>query len=223
VHVHRAGAGRGLPAGFRAELCWDHTGATGDDLDLWLHRPANTTNWPSDATSPATTCYYYNCRNTNPPPAWGYSNSTGGGCREPASGGVCHNPRLDVDNIDQPGIPENINVDTPHDADRFRVSVNYYGGSGVVHPMVNLYCGGQLRATYGGADAGGMHFGSAPLTAFNTPGSDSTGSLWRVADVVMQEPADTCTLHPIHPTGTTSGYCVRNDHDRTYSDNCAAP
>ncbi len=205
--------------GFRAELCWDRTGMT--DIDFWVHRPRNTAPWVSGGTNTGDNCAYNNCRNSiirsiN----WGYAATPGMDCREPLAGGGCNNPRLDIDNISTVGVPENINVDNPRAGDDFRVAVNYFGGTGAVRPMVNIYCGGALRATYGGADVGGMRYGAEPVTGFNTSGSNSTGSLWRVVDVVMDTPS-TCTLNPLRPRGAPSGYCVATNNDRTFDGNCS--
>lgn len=201
--------------GFRAELCWDRSGMT--DLDFWVHDPRNQNAWGQYGNPD--TCAYYNCRNAAAL-NWGYPATAGGACREPAPGAVCNNPRLDVDNIATPGIPENINVDVPRNGETFRVAVNYYGGSGAVQPMVNIYCGGALRATYGGAMVGGRLFGAAPVSGFNTSGGNSSGSLWRVVDVLMHEPMDSCDLVPLVPRGATSGTCVQNGTDRTYDGSC---
>lgn len=205
--------------GFRAELCWNTTGS--DDVDFWVHRPRNTNPWVSGGTNTGDNCAYNNCRNNGLRSInWGYAATPGMDCREPAAGG-CNNPRLDIDNIATRGVPENINVDNPNAGDDFRVAVNYYGGANHdVQPMVNIYCGGALRATYGGADAAGMHFGSAPITGFNRSGANSTGSLWRVADVVMMN-ANDCTLHALHPAGMAAGYCVATNSDRTYNGTCS--
>ena len=209
--------------GFRVELCWDTSGS--DDLDLWVHRSGGTGDFPTNATTPGGTCYYANCRNRNPPPDWGYADSAGGSCREPTGAGVCHNPRLDLDNVGMAGFPENINIDNPHNSDSFRVAANFYGsGTGSnhqVHPMVNIYCGGALRATYGGADVGGMHYGATPTTGFNHGGSDGGGSLWRVADVTFTEPGDRCRIAPLHRTGMTAGYCIQTNNDHSYAGGCS--
>lgn len=202
--------------GFRAELCWNRTGST--DIDFWVHRPGNTNTWYATAW-PADNCMYGNCRNSQGL-NWGYARTPGTDCREPLTGGGCNNPRLDIDNISTAGVPENINVDNPRANDTFRVGVNYYGGSGAVLPMVNIYCGGQLRATYGGADVGGMRYGSDPVMGFNTSGSNTSGSFWRVADVTMTD-AMNCTLAALHPRGSASGYCVATNTDRTYDGNCS--
>ncbi|HTP26284.1 MAG TPA: hypothetical protein VMK12_11560, partial [Anaeromyxobacteraceae bacterium] len=123
--------------GVRLELCWDKTGDNGSDIDLHVHQPGNTTSWFSSTAD----CYYATCRGTDVD--WGY----------PASSSGAHSPRLDIDNITTLGKPENINIDDPNDGDTFRVGVHYYGNHGgdEVHPLVNVYCGGNLLATFGQA------------------------------------------------------------------------
>lgn len=204
--------------GFRAELCWDRTGST--DVDFWVHRPGNTNPWVSGSLPSGDTCAYNNCTNNfGRSINWGYAATAGMDCREPAPAG-CNNPRLDIDNISTRGVPENINIDNPNPNDTYRVAVNYYSGTGAVQPMVNIYCGGELRATYGGATVGGMRYGSEPVMGFNTSGSNTTGSLWRVVDVTMMD-ATRCTLAPLRPRGAMSGYCVNTSSDRTYDGPCS--
>jgi len=145
--------------GLRIELCWDTTGAHlsgGRDLDLHLGKNGATedvygtcndyTGWTED-----TACSYLNCRNDDwDVSGWGYADTASG-----------KNPRLDIDNIHDVGKPENINVDNPNNGDTFRVLVRLfpwstisdsseqYGGDVNTHPVVNVYCGGTLKATYG--------------------------------------------------------------------------
>ena len=146
--------------GLRIELCWDKTGAHesgGYDLDLHLGKNGVTQyeeieeddGWDTYTTvypwGAASSCFYGNCRNDD---NW---NVVGWGYAETASG---KNPRLDIDNINTAGEPENINLDNPKNGDTFRVLVhNYpwddYSSSTGTHPVVNVYCGGTLRATYG--------------------------------------------------------------------------
>jgi hypothetical protein len=209
--------------GLRVELCWDRTGDT--DLDLWLHRPNSTTPWGDAADDD--TCAYYNCRNTRSarsgvPLDWGYASTPGGACLETTDSGDCNNPRLDIDNVNSAGVPENINLDDPVDGDRFRIAVNYYAGVGPVQPLVNVYCGGRLRATLGGAHVGATTFGSQPISGFDTAGDDSHGSLWRVADVQMHEPGDDCDVLPLAVPDAGSVACVTNGPDRTFDGVCAA-
>jgi hypothetical protein len=210
--------------GFRAELCWDRTGMT--DVDFWVHRPGNTNPWIATGTgtgpSNPDTCMFSNCRNTSSTFRinWGYPTTPGMDCRDPlAMGGGCQSPRLDLDNVATAGVPENINVDAPRAGDNFRIAVNYFGGMGVVRPMVNIYCGGELRSTYGGADVMGMRYGAEPVSGFMTSGANTSGSLWRVADVTMTSPT-ACTVAPLRPRGAMSGYCVATNTDRTYDGNC---
>jgi hypothetical protein len=215
--------------GFRAELCWDTTGQT--DLDLHVHRPGTATPWfTTDGTSSGATnnddCHYINCRASNyvdgSAPSWGYSRTSVDNCKGApddgatwAAAGYCASPRLDVDNITTPGKPENTNIDDPNDGDTFRVMVHFYGGSSTVaHPLVNVYCGGTIVATYG----------AAPdfVQQFNKPGdyaNGSGGSMWRVVDVTTHVSGGVttgCDLTPLHPSGSTSGYWVKNSTDLSY-------
>ena len=142
--------------GLRIELCWDKTGAHdsgGRDLDLYLGKNGVTSDVEVEGmceteTYPGwteyTACSYRNCRNDDDwdVSGWGYGTTSSG-----------KNPRLDIDNIKEAGKPENINVDNPNNGDTFRVLVHTYpwddySGAGT-HPVVNVYCGGTLRATYG--------------------------------------------------------------------------
>jgi Putative metal-binding motif len=70
------------------------------------------------------------------------------------------------------------------------------------HPIVNIYCGGALKATYGQAPD--------QLSGFNWGSSFGTGQIWRVADVQAHVDGTgkttDCTVTPIHPTGQMSGY-----------------
>ena len=152
--------------GLRVELCWDKTGAHnsgGYDLDLHLGK--------NDVTKPETindgcddiyfpwgansACFYYTCKtanynNTNAKYPW---NVQGWGYNETNS--TTPNPRLDIDNIEEVGKPENINLDNPKENDTFRVLVHLYPWSDYssdasgTNPVVNIYCGGSLKATYG--------------------------------------------------------------------------
>jgi hypothetical protein len=130
--------------------------------------------------------------------------------------GYCHNPRLDIDNVgNAPGTPENINIDNAKNGDVFRAAVHYYrnvGTTSVEHPLLNIYCGGTLKAS----------FGKAPntLAGFNTGKAYNAGQLWRVADVkaivdAMGNTTD-CTVTALHPPATpTMGYWLTTG-DMTY-------
>ncbi|MBO7126012.1 hypothetical protein J6W78_00525 [bacterium] len=146
--------------GLRIELCWDKTGAHesgGYDLDLHLGKNGVTKyeeieeddGWDTYTTiypwGAGSACFYGNCRNND---EW---NVVGWGYADTASG---KNPRLDIDNINTAGEPENINLDNPKNGDTFRVLVHTYpwddySSSTGTHPVLNVYCGGTLRATYG--------------------------------------------------------------------------
>ena len=151
---------RVLSDGLRIELCWDKTGAHesgGYDLDLHLGKNGVTQyeeieeddGWDTYTTvypwGAGSACFYGNCRNNDD---W---NVVGWGYADTASG---KNPRLDIDNINTAGDPENINLDNPKNGDTFRVLVHTYpwddySSSTGTHPVLNVYCGGTLRATYG--------------------------------------------------------------------------
>jgi hypothetical protein len=159
--------------GLRVELNWDSQGEGRGDTDVDLHLHQNGTNGDFFTGED---CYFANC--TADDFSWGGGVDWGlppttdtSACAEAPHGngatwvelGYCNNPRLDVDVINcNPAItdatdysfcaPENINIDTPPEGQAFRVMVNYYsahGFSGITHPSVNIYCGGELRASFG--------------------------------------------------------------------------
>ena len=219
--------------GFRTELCWDTTGGplvNGTDIDLHVHRPGTTTPWfTTDGTSSGSTnnddCYYINCRAhdlvSGSGPNWGYAHTNVDNCKgAPDDGdtwetaGYCSNPRLDVDNISTPGKPENTNVDNPNNGDKFRVMVHFFSGSKLTHPMVNIYCGGNLLGTYGAAPDLVPNFNKSG--SFNNGGA---GNIWRVVDVTTQVSGGVttgCDLAPLHPSGSTTGYWVTANNDLSY-------
>ena len=211
--------------GVRFEMCWDNTDSE-DDIDLHVHKPGTTTNWFTTSTGDnSDDCFYSDCkanfyRGGSKAAEWGNGNSPLAQCSGSPEGhiwtsvGYCHNPRLDVDNVGgSPGRPENINIDNPKNGDQFRAAVHHFRSDTHTdeHPMVNIYCGGNLKAT----------FGKAPntLTGFNSGQGYNKGLLWRVADVkaVVDSMGNTtdCTVTALHPAGSTSGYAVTNN-DMTY-------
>jgi hypothetical protein len=236
--------------GVRFELCWDHQGSAaqgGADLDLHVHRSGTKTKWfGPQMSNNADDCNFYDCNPdayqpcTPLPPLlycpstamWGYTASAIAACSgAPATAGGntwmsttnnCPNPRLDVDNVQDIGRPENTNIDHPKDNDSFRAMVHYYGQDGLTstnnveeHPMVNIYCGGTLTATYGQAP---NTLGPCPGAAcFNKGTGWDAGQMWRVADVVAHVDAQGnttgCTVTAIHPPATTSGYYVTTSGD----------
>jgi hypothetical protein len=228
--------------GVRFELCWDHTGKSGmggADLDLHVHKPGSTTKWFGMPMKPnLDDCNFSDC---NPDAwilncgfgagncsKWGYAVSALAQCSgaPPTENGsswandnaMCPNPRLDLDNIDIVGRPENANIDDPKNGDTFRAMVHYYGQDSSIsinnveeHPIVNIYCGGTLKST----------FGQAPntLTGFNNGAGWAAGLMWRVADVtaVVDNMGNTtdCTVTQLHPNGQNMGFDVTTN-DTTY-------
>jgi hypothetical protein len=152
----------------------------------------------SDEFFTAADCYYANCKASTygllSTPDWGLPPTDDlSACRDAPHGegerwvtiGSCYNPRLDVDVINcNPAVtdptdygfcaPENINVDNPPVGQPFRILVNYYSQhlySGVTNAVVNVYCGGVLRASFG------------PQELVNGAGYGATNDNWIVADV----------------------------------------
>jgi hypothetical protein len=82
------------------------------------------------------------------------------------------------------------------------------------HPIVNIYCGGTLKATYGQKpdQVQGFDWGTATVG----------GEMWRVADVtaVVNSSGMTtdCTVKALHAPGATGGYWVtpRTNTDNSY-------
>lgn len=170
--------------GLRIELCWDTTGSV--DVDLHLAKVGKTTAWQTLA------CYYGNCKNTGNPD-WGYSstiNTILTNSSDPDNlvftpNKTAYNPRLDLDNISQAGIPENINIDNPNDGDTFRIGINYFSSKTILtHPVVNVYCGGTLKST----------FGVEPQVG----GFNGKSKLWKAAEVkwVGDYSSDECVITP---------------------------
>jgi hypothetical protein len=214
--------------GVRFELCWDHQGNVaqgGADLDLHVHKNDNTA-WFEKAMNAAnpTDCFYQNCTALPGGVNFGYGNTTpNDNCKGAQDGpvwnilGYCRNPRLDLDNVFDVAKPENTNIDSPGNGDSFRAMVHYFGQGGNAstnhideHPIVNIYCGGTLKATYGQKPdqiPNGFNFGKARDNK-----GFGLGMIWRVADVTATgndaSGNTTCTITPIHPPSTTSGYYV---------------
>jgi hypothetical protein len=205
--------------GLRVELCWEGTGFR--DIDLHLLREDFGAKW----CEPTHDCYFKTCKATSPwaMKSWGYAQGPLALCHGSPEGtpllggcflwpdfwecrGSCANPRLDIDNIAFVGIPENINVDTPTDGQRFRVMVHYYNGAGEAHPMVNIYCNGHRMATYGQAPDQVNGFDNATGNI-----GECMSNSWRVADVTthVSGGVTSCTVDAIHPPQQTTGYHVR--------------
>ena len=137
--------------GLRVELCWDTTGPTGTDIDLHLGKNGVTGAWGDIYhQTDDMACYYGNCKyDLSEGPDWGYEDTEN--YDQDGNKGMMRNPRLDMDNVVSVGKPENINLDNPKEGDTFRVLVHHYHVNTTfeTHPVVNIYCGGTLKATYG--------------------------------------------------------------------------
>ena len=209
--------------GLRVELCWDKTGPTaqahGDAVDLDLHfgKQGSTPTWlsPND-------CYWETCRGNATP--WNYVNSalstqcTGPQAQNYAAYsvlGFCPNPRLEADNrLDARSraayITENISLDNPRVGDQFRIMVHYNtniladladadaGANPAIktHPIVNVYCGGELRGSFGGDPE---QSGDTEELTMSDP-----GDMWRVADVAVRN--DGCVVGALQDPASGSGY-----------------
>jgi len=203
--------------GLRVELCSDRTAST--DVDLHLHRPGTTTSWFTYSLAGAIgsdinldDCHWATCRAaiTGSRAAFGLASSPLASCSGGPDGaawttlGECPNPRLEWDGANAASLPENTNVDAPEDGQPYRILVDYAAGTGAVHPLVNVFCGGTRAAT----------FGAAPdvVSGFDTSSPVGTGSMWRVADVRPHVDATGrttgCDVSAIHPRGSTTGYAI---------------
>lgn len=147
--------------GLRIELCWD----TNNQVDIDLHMGKNgvTTSWdPYNYNA----CTPDNCRGdpfgttgNHSQYNWSLNGWTYDRTENYNANGVwCDgnnklpNPRYDLDNLGEGPYPENINLDNPNDGDTFRIAATYaYGGADNIlsHPVINIYCGGTLKAVYG--------------------------------------------------------------------------
>jgi hypothetical protein len=224
--------------GVRFELCWDHQGSIaqgGADLDLHVHKKdgATPSNWFEAQANKANPvdCFYQNCTALPGGVNFGYGNTSIDNCKGAQDGAIwttffnyCRNPRLDLDNVQDVGKPENTNIDNPVTGDSFRAMVHYYGqeGNGSTnavdeHPIVNIYCGGTLKATYGQKPdqiPNGFNFGMK-----RDSNGYGLGMIWRVADVKATgtdaSGNTTCDITPLHPSPSPAGYWVVTDKNNT--------
>ncbi|MBR6422983.1 hypothetical protein IKS86_09770 [bacterium] len=183
-----------VSAGLRIELCWDTN--TKVDADLHMGKNGKTTDWASSSAC------YFSTKN----PDWGYPTTPNydkdGNWKE-----SMNNPRLDIDNVARGPIPENINIDNPNPDDVFRVGVRYYPGTStnntVTRPVINVYCGGTLKATYGV---------DPQVNNFST-----NNDFWKVVEVkwVGDSSSDACELTP--KWNDSTGYVVNQDAVPGYS------
>jgi hypothetical protein len=201
--------------GLTVALCWDTTGSA--DLDLHLHKSGTTTSWfGAEAAPNPDDCFYATATaeafsSGGPYTAeWGYAASdVSVGSGEPGASwwqtlGYVHNPRVSMDNIDTPGLPEVITLDNPQVGQTFRILVHYYGPLGAAtldaHPLVLVHCAGELVGTF-------RYTGSA----FNQGGGFGLGPMWRVANVTITGSGSTvtgATATELHPPGMDTGAWV---------------
>jgi hypothetical protein len=179
----------------------------GTDIDLHFARLQGMTcaaqGWAQTCTNTdgsGQDCHYNSssgCRDySSQGPRWGYTDSPDSAClgwsskRSGSSSQGCTNPRLDKDNVSCDRSvsnpvsssfcgPENINLDNPKNGESFVVGANYYGGSTVTRPHVNLYCNGERVLSVGYNPATGQ----TSFPALRKAGSDTTGDFWTVATV----------------------------------------
>lgn len=209
--------------GVRIEMCYPESET--QDLDLLLMRTTTAGSWypTRDAFLPnPDACSWWNCEANirggfgTRRADWGYADTPLANCEGGPQGaqwrslGACSNPRLDIDNnlSEGTGLPENINIDNPNTGDSFRIMVHNFSGT-VARPVVNVYCGGRLKAT----------FGAAPDEVSGYTGRRaSVGAMWRVADVVaiVDEGGVTldCEVTAIHPPGESTGYDITIEDPR---------
>ncbi len=161
---------RARGAGLRVELKWTITETLQSDLDLHMHREAETDLdylWfqQSDA--------YFN----NQRPSWGYGGTLAEECGSEFN---CNNPRLDIDNQGEIiGRPENINLDNPRNGDTFRIMVHAWRLSEFEpqkEGVITVFCGGEQAAV----------LGARPDSAIM-----DDDYMWLVADVTMEVDDDT--------------------------------
>lgn len=224
--------------GLRVELEWEHDlGGKGVDLDLHLHQPGDTTPWSFDGLP--TECTWANCTVEQyeldfgpdwfdgvapPDPVDWYLDPVferntcyfaprGKGLKWQALGKGCHNPRLDLDNLqcdplvldvndDEFCAPENANADFPPAGQWFRIGVHYFSNNGQgydVHPRVKVFCEGALGAELGPA---GYGVPEAPVAFHPSDGTGSGGNrFWLVADVAFVEGecgSKSCVVRPLY-------------------------
>ncbi len=230
--------------GLRVELSWEHfTSDTGVDLDLHMHQPLSSAPWTTSPAG-SQDCGWANCKlnalapptnftspqwfastNVAPDPCnWDdqpnpanntcYNIPRGIGAQWQALGMGCHNPRLDIDDIqcnisvtnpNDPDFcaPENINVDYVPDRQWFRIAVHYYRNYGRaydVHPEVKVFYNGQQSADLGPQ---GFYVPPAPV-AFHPADGAGAGvgnRFWVVADIAVTDDGCgnvTCVVQPLY-------------------------
>ncbi len=223
-----------LGPGLRVEMCYPESNT--QDLDLYMMPTSRAEPWFPEASNSVfggislggvsqNACSWYNCeaelralfmpRRVD----WGHGNSSLSECEGGPQGdrwrnlGFCSNPRLDIDNnlSEGTGLPENINLDVPTDGEGYRIMIQNVSGT-IARPIVNVYCGGRLKATYGAPPDIVPNFSGRR-------GDSGVGAMWRVAEVYPDVSVDgvttDCRVDALHPAGQTSGYLVTTD-DRSF-------
>jgi hypothetical protein len=243
-------------SGLRVELSWEHhVTDMGVDLDLHMHEPVNTMPWATFPAAPQD-CGYLNCRyqffappGTVSAPTWFplanvmpqacnwdvqpvasdntcYNVPRGVGAEWQTLGMGCHNPRLDIDNVQcddtvtdpnnaQFCAPENINIDYPPENQWFRIGVHYFRNYGMtydVHPEIKIFLNG---AQFGDLGPQGYYNPTAPVTFEPADGAGiGTGNrFWLVADVAVVDDGcgnATALVQPLYsdPTNLTPLFTI---------------
>jgi len=257
--------------GLRVELSWEHHAADmGVDPDLHMHQPVNTQPWATFPPAPQD-CGYKNCRyqyfappgsvsaptwfplsNTQPQPVnWDvqpqatdntcYNIPRGVGTEWATLAMGCHNPRLDVDDVQcdytvtDPNnaafcTPENINVDYPPSNQWFRIAVHYFRNYGMtydVHPEVKVFLNGAQYADLGPQ---GFYNPSTQVTFQPADGAGigSGNRFWIVADVAMIDDGcgnQTAVVQPLYsdPTNLTPLFTIDTAATATFAPAWPAP
>ena len=184
--------------GLRVELCWDSFDSV--DIDLHMGKNGTTESWDG-SNNTTSACYFSGCKYNNwKRPKWGYA-ETSNYDKDGNGPKMMKNPRLDIDNTGIGAIPENINVDNPNNDDTFRVLVRHWSGTQTfdTHPVVNIYCGGSLKSTFGTEESG-----------TRLDGYKNYFDSWKVVEIkwVGEPSSDACELTPNLnvSSGTPSNY-----------------
>lgn len=192
-----------LSDGVRVELCWSSYSSV--DIDLHVGKNGKTTKWSPNTTADyvETGCCFNNCKyNASQGVDWGYANTDT--VDKYGNSGNFRNPRLDIDNTGGKQDPENINIDNPEKGDKFRVGAYWWAGNKTTYPVVNVYCGGTIKGTYGGeiSDSGTFNY---TVTNF-----DGYHDFWKVVEIEWKgkDTEEKCVLTP--KTDGAGGYVVKD-------------